>query len=106
MEDEYNKLSKEIEGYLRNLEKKIEDVIKVRGLIKEGNFENEKNNIINNMFQIEDYLRDSCRIINKCLVFHKLNPIYMSFYRHFFYRLSNFLMYFHINRRRDNIVFI
>lgn len=75
MEDEYNKLSKEIEGYLRNLEKKIEDVIKVRGLIKEGNFENEKNNIINNMFQIEDYLRDSCRIINKCLVFHKLNPI-------------------------------
>lgn len=75
MEDDYTKLYKEIEGYLRNLEKKIDDVIKVRSMIKEGNFENEKNNIINNMFQIENYLRDSCRIINKCLLFHRLNPL-------------------------------
>ena len=75
MEDEYNKLSKEIEGYLRNLEKKIEDVIKVRGLIKEGNFENEKNNI--------NLLRE--RQVDGLIVFPSVpNTVFPSFKKRLF----------------------
>lgn len=73
--DDYINLYNEISNFLKNLEDKIEVIINTRKIIKEGNIEIEKNQIINKLFEIEDNLRDSCRVINKCLIFHKHNPI-------------------------------
>ena len=73
--DDHNNLYNEISNFLKNLEDKVEVIINTRKIIKEGNFELEKNQIINKLFEIEDNLRESCRIINKCLIFHKHNHI-------------------------------
>ena len=57
--DDYNNLYNEISNFLKNLEDKVEVIINTRKIIKEGNFEIEKNQIINKLFEIEDNLRES-----------------------------------------------
>ena len=76
--DGYEALFDEIKSFLKSLDDKIDLVIKTRNILNKEQTTIPKETstqLINNLFLIEDSLRDSCRIINKCLSFHKIQGI-------------------------------
>ena len=76
--DGYEALFDEIKSFLKSLDDKIDLVIKTRNILNKETTTIPKEtstHLINNLFLVEDSLRDSCRIINKCLSFHKIQGI-------------------------------
>ena len=76
--DGYEALFDEIKSFLKSLDDKIDLVIKTRNILNKEQTTIPKETstqLINNLFLVEDSLRDSCRIINKCLSFHKIQGI-------------------------------
>ena len=76
--DGYETLFDEIKSFLKSLDDKIDLVIKTRNILNKDTTTIPKDTstqLINNLFLVEDSLRDSCRIINKCLSFHKIQGI-------------------------------
>ena len=72
MSDEEKKLCKDIENMLNSLENKVDWTIEIRKLIENLTKEN-KNIIIQRMFNLEDVFREICQILNKTLFYVKRN---------------------------------
>ena len=72
MSDEEKKLCKDIENMLNSLENKVDWAIEIRKLIENLTKEN-KNIIIQRMFNLEDVFREICQILNKTLFYVKRN---------------------------------
>ena len=83
MNDKLNSICNDLEKLLKGLENKIQLVIDTRTLIKISK-NNENNNIImNNLFKIEDQLREICGILNKTLLYHNKEKINLEFKNNF-----------------------
>ena len=72
MSDEEKKLCKDIENMLNSLENKVDWAIEIRKLIENLTKEN-KNIIIQRLFNLEDVFREICQILNKTLFYVKRN---------------------------------
>ena len=72
MSDEEKKLCKDIENMLNSLENKVDWTIEIRKLIENLTKEN-KNIIIQRLFNLEDVFREICQILNKTLFYVKRN---------------------------------
>ena len=75
MDEKLNSICNDLENILKGLENKIQLIIDTRSLIKISKDNENKNIIMNNLFKIEDQLREMCGILNKTLLYHNKEKI-------------------------------
>jgi len=75
MDEKLNSICNDLENLLKGLENKIQLIIDTRSLIKISKDNENKNIIMNNLFKIEDQLREMCGILNKTLIYHNKEKI-------------------------------